>query len=273
MRSLLKFILQHSNLLVLILLEAVAFMLIVSNNDYPHSRWLSTANKIVAWNYEVIDNINGYFHLRSTNELLVVENALLREQLREQQNQEEDSLESSYRYAHLMQHYIPAKVIQLTTNSGHNYLTINKGERDGIHVGSGVICAQGVVGIVRLVSEHFAIVIPTIHTDAGISCRMLKNGYTATVEWDGRNPQYASLIDVASHISVEVGDSVVTSGLTPIFPAGIPVGIVDESRLEPGDSYYTIRVRLVTDYRKLDYVHVIDNPMMDELNTLNHGLD
>lgn len=273
MRSLWKFILKYNNLLVLIVLEAIAFMLIVNNNDYPHSRWLSTSGKLIAWNYQVVDGINGYFHLRSTNELLVAENAALREELTHYKDIAEDSIENSYHYAHLQQKYIPAKVIQLSTNKAHNYLTLNKGEQDGIRAGMGVISAQGVVGIVRNTSEHFSIVIPTIHTSAGISVRMKKNDYIATVEWDGRSSRYANLIDVASHIAVEEGDSVVTSGLTPIFPAGIAVGIVEKSQLKPGDSYYTIRVRLTTDYRRLDYVHVIDNPMLNEESNLHNGLD
>lgn len=273
MKSLLKFILRNSNLLLMLLLEVVALMLVVNNNDYPHSRYLSTANKVIAWNYSVADAVTSYFGLRRTNQLLTEENAMLRDELTRLQNIEEDSIEHSYRYAHLQQYYIPARVIQLTTHSAHNYLTINKGERDGIREGMGVICSEGVVGIVRTTSEHFAIVIPTIHTSAGTSVRMRKNRYIASVEWDGKNPRYANLIDVASHIQVEEGDTVVTSGLTPIFPADIPVGIVESSHLGEGDCYYTIRLRLTTNYRQLDYVHVIGNPMAEEEKQLHNGLD
>lgn len=257
----------------MMVLEIVAFMLIVSNNDYPHTHWLSTSNKIVAWHYRVSNAVSSYFHLSVTNELLAEENAMLREELTRLKNLEEEQVENSYNYSHLMQHYIPARVIQLTTNSTHNYLTLNKGTRDGVSEGMGVITGQGVVGIIKMVSEHFSIVIPTIHTKSGTSCRMVKNGYIATVEWDGKDTEYANLIDVASHIAVEEGDTVVTSGLTPIFPAGIPVGIVEKSILKPGDCYYSIRVKLTTDFRRLDYVHIISNPMMEEENNLHNGLD
>lgn len=273
MKSLLKFILRHSNFLVFLLLEVGALLLVVNNNDYPHSRYLSTANKVVAWNYRVMDAITSYFGLRHTNLLLAEENAMLRNELTRLQNLAEDSIENSYQYAHLQQYYIPARVIQITTHNAHNYLTINKGEKDGIYEGMGVICSEGVVGIVRTVSEHFAIVIPTIHTSAGISVRMQKNQYIATVTWDGKNPRYANLIDVASHIYVEEGDTVVTSGLTPIFPANIPVGIVENSHLGEGDCYYTIRIKLATNYRQIEYVNVIGNPMTEEENKLHDGLD
>lgn len=248
-------------------------MLIVKNNDYPHSSYLSTSNKIVAWSYQVMDNIHSYFGLRTVNAQLQEENAQLRNQIAQLNHFEEDSVERSYQYSHLMQHYIPAKVIQLTTRNPHNYLTLNKGRKDGIEEGMGVICGQGVVGIIKTVSDHFSIAIPTIHTNAGVSCRMVKNNYIATIQWDGKNPNYANLLDVASHINVEEGDTLVTSGLTPIFPKDIPVGIVEDCKLKSGDSYYTIRVKLSTDFRRLDYVHIIVNPMAKEQNELNNGLD
>ena len=269
MRSLLKFIQRYSNFLVFINLEVVAFLFLLSYNEYPKSSVLSTANQVVAWNYKMGNNISSYFHLKATNEALEAENTALHNQIIALQNQLEDSIElSGYTYSHLDYTYIPAKVIQATTNKHNNYLTINKGKRDGVYEGMGVRNAEGVVGIVSTVGEKYSIVLPVINTNSHISCKFVKNGYWGTLEWDGSNYQYAQLIDVASHLSVEPGDTIVTSGLSPIFPADIPVAIVEKAELKEGASYYSIRVRLNTDFRKIGYVQLINKQSYDEIKSL-----
>ena len=274
MQSLLKFIQKYSNFLVFLNLEVVAFLLFMSYNEYPKSSLLSTANQVVAINYQIGNSISSYFQLKSTNEALEEENAALRNQIISLQNQLEDSIEhSAYTYSHLDYTYIPAKVIQGTVNKNSNYLTINKGKRDGVYEGMGVRNAEGVVGIVTTVGDKFSIVLPVINTNSHISCKFAKNGYFGTIEWDGYSCHYAQLIDVASHLSVEQGDTIVTSGLSPIFPADIPIAIVDNVELREGASYYTIRVRLNTDFRKIGYVQLINKQSYNEFKSLTDEAD
>lgn len=275
MQNLIKFILKYSNFLIFIILEVVAFILIVNNNEYPASSALSTANAMVAKQQEVISNITGYFRLKSVNASLEQENADLRNQLLIYQNQQEDSLEHpTYDYAHLHLRHIPAKVIQLSTSKNHNFLTINKGERDGIRVGMGVRNAEGVVGMVCTTGEKFAVVIPVINTESHVSCRLCKNDEVGTTSWDGRWYKEATMEDVAAHVDVQEGDTIVTSGLTTTFPEGVPVGVVSSAKLGRGDSYYRIRMRLMCDYRHIKYVQVIDNMNAAEQSALRaHGVD
>ena len=269
MQSLLKFIQRYSNFLVFLNLEVVAFLLLASYNEYPKSSFFSTANRIVAFNYQVGNTISSYFQLKSANEALEEENVALRNQIAAYQNQLEASAEQTgYTYSHLDCTYIPAKVIQLSTNKHNNYLTINKGRRDSVYQGMGIRNAEGVVGIVSTVGEKFSIVIPVINTNSHISCKFTKNGYYGTIEWDGANYKYAQLADIASHISVEPGDTIVTSGLSPVFPADIPIAVVESAVLKEGASYYTIQVRLNTDFRKIEYVQLINNHTYTELKKL-----
>jgi rod shape-determining protein MreC len=265
MQSLLKFIQKYSNFLVFIALEVVAFLLLTSYNEYPKSSFLSTANSIAVWNYKVANDIGSYFHLRKTNEYLEAENMALRNQIIALQNQLEDSVESSeYQYSHLDYHCQPARVVHLTTNRQQNYLTINKGRRDSVYQGMGVRNHEGVVGIVTTVGERFAIVIPVINTNCHISAKFVKNGYYAALEWDGPDYRYAKLTDVASHLPVERGDSIVTSGLSAVFPADIPLAVVEDVELKKGDPYYNIKVRLDVDFRKLEYVQLINKHSYNE---------
>ena len=263
MQNLLKILLRYSNFLVFIALEVAAFLLIIFNNPYPRSSVLSTANDVVAWQNEQVSEVSGYFSLRTQNEQLAAENAELRNQICSMKSEQIGEPIS----------YLPAKVVQMTTDELHNYLTINRGSKDGIVRGQGVRNADGVVGIVRTVGRNYSVVLPIINTHTNLSCRFAKNDYIGTLQWDGKDSRFAQLADVAAHMVVNTGDTIVTSGLSPVFPEGIPVGIVENSTLKEGDSYYTIRVRLYTNFKRLKYVEVVQNAAQKEMEELQHGLD
>lgn len=263
MQTLIKILLRYSNFLVFIALEVAAFMLISWNNAYPRSSFLSTANDFVAWQHAQISNIRGYFSLRSQNEQLAEENAALRNYICSM-----DSAKNAGSY-----HYSDAKVVQMTTDELHNYLTINRGSKDGIQRGQGVRNEEGVVGIIRTVGPNYSVVLPVINTYTNLSCRFAKNDYIGTLQWDGKDSRFAQLADVAAHMVVNPGDTIITSGLSPVFPEGIPVGIVENSVLYEGESYYSIRVRLHTNFKRLKYVEVVQNADQNELEELTNGLD
>ena len=223
----------------------------------------STANAFVAWQHEQVNEIRSYFHLRSQNEQLAAENAALRNQI---------SAMDSVKTEGTVQ-YMPAKAVQMTTDQLHNYLTINRGSKDGICRGQGVRNEDGVVGIIRTVGPNYSVVMPIINTNSKLSCRFAKNDYIGTLTWDGSDCRFAQLEDVASHMVVNQGDTIITSGLSPVFPEGIPVGIVENSILKEGDSYYTIRIRLHTNFKRLKYVEVVQNDALKELEELTDGLD
>ncbi len=263
MQNLLRILLRYSNFLVFILLEVAAFMLLTWNNAYPRSAVLSTANAFVAWQNEQVSEVRGYFSLHSQNEQLAAENVALRNQLSSM-----ESDENGGRYA-----YMSAKAVQMTTSRLHNYITINLGSNDGIVRGQGVRNEEGVVGIIQTVGPNYSVVLPVINTNSHTSCRFTKNDYVGTLTWDGKDNRFAQLTDVAAHMVVNPGDTIVTSGLSPVFPEGIAVGIVENSVLKEGDSYYTIRVRLSTNFKRLKYVEVVQNKDQQELEELSDGMD
>ena len=247
MQTLLKILLRYSNFLVFIALEVAAFMLISYNSAYPRSSILSTANDVIAWQNAQISAVGEYFGLRSQNEQLAAENTALRNRI--------SSMESAANRAAI--HYESAKVVQMTTDQLHNYLTINRGSKDGIRRGQGIRNEDGVVGIVRTVGRNYSVVMPIINTQTNLSCRFVKNDYIGTLQWNGKDCRFAQLADVASHM----------------VPEGIPVGIVESSVLKEGESYYTIRVRLHTNFKRLKYVEVVQNADQNELEELTNGMD
>jgi len=266
MRNLLQFLVKYSNLLLFLLLEAVALVLIFSANRLQHSAWFTSANYVTAGVYQLWDNVSGYFALRGENERLAAENVELHNYITQLENRLEGEYEANlgdsvpaYIYAEKHLNYIPAKVINISTATQRNFITINKGTRDGVEEDMGVVDETGVVGIVRAVSNRFAVVIPVINNAFYISCRFQRNEKLASLHWDGIDNRHAQLEDIARHVDVQEGDTLVTSGLSDAFPEGVFVGVVEKAELSESDIYYHITVRLAADFNRLGYVQVIQN--------------
>lgn len=264
MRNLINFLIQYSVLILFLFLEMISFSLIVKNQEYQKSVFLSSSNATVASLYEMSNSVVEFFKLKASNETLSEENTALKNEIIKLRNQLEtmkpekkDSLnfhippEMEYRF-------ISAKVINSSTNKLQNYITLNKGLRDGIKVDMGVVSDLGVVGIVKTVSDKFAVVIPVLNDKIKINCKFTKSNYSGPLQWTGFDYRYASLNDIARHVKFSLGDSLVTSGFTNTFPEGIPVGTIDNFDIKESDAYYNIRVKLSVDFRTLSHVKVID---------------
>ena len=269
MKNLLQFLTRYSNFLIFLILEVVAFILITTSNHYQQSATWSAANKVVATIQQTTSNIADYFGLRKENLRLAEENAQLKAELMSAKNMYEGVIErdSQYIYAHLDWDYIPAKVIGASMHKQHNYITINKGTRDGIDKDMGVVGPDGVVGIVSAVGEKYALVVPLIHTEMNISCRIQSNDYIGRTQWLGKDRTRLQLEDISRHITVNQGDTIITSGLTPVFPSGIAVGVVEQTDLTSNDNYHHITLKIATDYQKINYVQVINNRALNTDNT------
>ena len=293
MRNLLQLIVRYSNFLLLVGLEVVAFIFVIQGNRYQYAAAAGAANAVTGSVQLLAENVSSYFHLRADNAQLLEENARLNAKVldllnRWENNQDvNDTIHSREIVETYSKHYrdkvekeatffssdldytfIPARVIAFSNDRHHNYITLSKGARDGITPDMGVIGKDGIVGVVQSVSTHFAVVAPVIHEGIYISAMMQKNGYMATLHWQIPDISQARLEDVARHIDVKEGDTIVTSGMSALFPADLPVGVVSKVSLGEGDSYYDIRVKLSTDFRSLRTVHVLKFAHRAELDSI-----
>ncbi len=263
MNNLLNFLIKYSVVFLFLFLEIISLSLVVSNQEYQKSVFLSSSNNMVSSMYEMSNTVVEFFKLRTANDNLSEENTALKNQIIELQNklsalepEEKDS--TDYHVPPDMENkLISAKVINNSTNKLQNYITLNKGYDDGLRPDMGVISDEGVVGIVKTVSHKFAVVIPVLNDKIKINCKFKKNNYSGPLQWDGLDYRYAGLNDIARHVELALGDTLITSGFTSNFPEGIPVGIIEDFKIRESDSYYTIKVKLAVNFRTLSHVKVI----------------
>ena len=166
----------------------------------------------------------------------------------------------------LLQNYrlIPAKVVANSLDKPDNLITIDKGSADGIHKYMGVISGTGVVGIVYLVAQHYSIVIPVLNVKSNISCTIQGRGYFGYLRWKGGVSELAYLEEVPRHAHFKLGDYVVTSGYSAVFPPGVRVGKILHVFNSADGLSYRVQLRLSTDFARLRDVCVIDDAVMKE---------
>jgi rod shape-determining protein MreC len=122
----------------------------------------------------------------------------------------------------------------------------------------GVVSEEGVVGIVKTVSKNFSVVIPILNPKIEISCKFKRNNYSGGLLWSGEDYRFANLTDIARHVELALGDTLITSGLTNTFPEGVPVGYIEDFKIKESDAYYKIKVKLAVNFRTLSHVKVIN---------------
>jgi len=163
---------------------------------------------------------------------------------------------------------IPARVINNMLRSVDNYLTLNVGLADGVEPGLGVVSAAGVVGRVKAASAHYATVTSLLHSKSAVAAKIKRDGTFGSVIWPGEDYRYALLDNIPRQNRLVAGDSVVTSGYNAIFPEGVLVGVVESFVKEPDKNFWTVRLRLGTDFSRLTYVYVMHKPPRAERDSL-----
>ncbi|MDX9728204.1 MAG: rod shape-determining protein MreC [Bacteroidales bacterium] len=268
MRSLLNFLLRFKTLILFLVLEAVALVMISTSHNYHQTVLYGISRNITGFVAERLERGTYYFRLRQVNQELLAENILLKKQLSEHSGRGQevfipvrDSV-SGVNYT-----YLSARVISNSVNKQKNFITLDKGSRQGVAEGMGVTSPSGVVGVVVGVSRNYSVVMSLLNTDFRLSASIARNDYFGSLAWDGTNYRYARLSEIPHHVTVNEGDTIVTSGFSAIFPAGLMAGTLTGEQRRGGD-FISLKVLLSVDFKKLTDVYVIGNLTRDERENL-----
>lgn len=258
MQNLLQLILRYSTLFSFLILEFLAFFMVVQYNQKQNKIFASSSSKIVGDLYMRYDRVKDFLGLRNQLNDLKAENASLRSKLDKfLENQDIayeliDSLKENIKY-------IPATVISRSDVGKNNTLTLDKGKIDGIMPHMGVITKNGIVGIVRNVSDHFSVVMSIYHSQSKISTVIKSRDINGSLVWEDLDMHYMNLNYVPKfYKEISPGDTLVTSSYSSIFPPGIEIGFIEEISEKEGDNNFVIRVKMKDSFYKINNVYVVD---------------
>ncbi len=260
MRNFLQFIWNNQFTLLFILLEIVGFALLTTNNHFHNSKIQSASASLSGSFADTRNSYAQYIGLKEENEKLLDENRRLRERLEQRVRYRLDP--------NIPFEYTTAHAISSTFHLGNNYIVLDRGSSDGIEPQQAVLSPQGIVGVVYKVSEKYSTVLPVIHSQSRISCKLTRNNYFGLLHWDGTDDHYATLENIPNHIGVFDGDSIVTRGGSGIFPPNILVGFAEGSEKDEASGFQSVNVRLATDFRKIYNVYIVENKVRQEVDSL-----
>lgn len=274
MSQLLAFLTRNRNFIIFLILEIASIRLIILNNTYSGATFFNTSNSFIARVLSVTDAVTSYTNLKGVNEDLAHENRILNEKLAYLAQRKPSTAPSGYladsnfasRYS-----FVTAKVIQIETNRSNNYLTVDKGLKDGIETGMGVVSSTGVVGSVFYCTENYSVITSILNTNFTVSTKLLRSGEIGTSVWDAKDWKIIELQDVSRYTKVQKGDSAVTSDRNAVFPPGIMIGRVHDFKVHEDQTSFQINLSLSTDFRSLAYVYIVRNKQLPELNRLQDG--
>ncbi|HIU38421.1 MAG TPA: rod shape-determining protein MreC [Candidatus Limisoma intestinavium] len=275
MKNLINFFIRHSSWIVFTFYAVVSCWLLFKNNPYQQYVFLTSANKVSATVYKGSSKVTSYFNLQSINADLQRRNASLemevinlKRQIRDYRTlllpdsiNLPDSIAQNYEY-----HF--ATVINNSVAKPKNFITLDKGRADGISPEMGVVDQNGVVGIVSTVNDHASRVISLLNPDMRLSCKVKNTDYFGSLVWHGVDPRYATLEEMPKHVKFNKGDTIVTSGYSAVFPPGLLVGTIEDMQQATDNNFFSLRIKLSTDFTRLSTVRVIKSKYADEIKQL-----
>lgn len=285
MQQLIDFIIRKKNVLVYFLLLSFSLSLIFKTNLFQKSKIIIFSNSTANYFNEMFNNLNGYFDLRRVNSELVNENLFLKNQLENVINKKQlDSLDNAiFKYQN-------AKVISNSFSSFKNYLIIDKGLKHGLENEMGIISSKGIVGIINYTTKNYSSVMSVLNIDTKINAKVKRTSHFGTLEWDGLSGENLLLNDIPETAEIKVGDSIITGGMSLIFPEGINIGVVSEiikqkkrndtianfvinnqvkiAKIQFKENYLNIVVKLHTDMNNLNIVYVIESLNKEEFKNI-----
>jgi len=277
MSNIFLFIRRYFNLIVFLLLQGFCIYLIVHYNRYHNAVASVYMNEITGRVNEQYNKVDYYLQLKRTNQQLVKDNERLR-------NLQKDNFESPDTTTKIVTDSIPydtlgnrrkwiylaAKVVSNSVSGQNNFIVLGRGAGQQLKKDEGVIDPNnGVVGIVTDVSENYAVVMSLLHKDSRINALLKNDPFGGgTIIWDGKEPNYLSMINVRKSVKVAKGDTVFTSGITTTFPYGLMIGTVDHVEPDKSTNNYIIKIKSTANFYNLQYVYVIDNYQREEINKL-----
>jgi rod shape-determining protein MreC len=271
MRSLFRFIVRYHFFFLFLLVETLSVGILIQYNRYHRAGFINFTDNIQGFMFDRLGGIMKYTNLRKINQDLAAENNLLRNQL-DDYNQliRNDEIRRIDSLPGRLYTYTPAIVVNNSVNKQYNYVTLNKGKKHGIREEMAVISPEGVVGVVYGASSHYSTVISLLNRDFRLSAKIRKNDYYGSLYWTGGDYRHATLSEIPYHVELEVGDTIVTSGYSAIFPEGLMVGVIFDFEQAQGN-FYIIDVELSVDFRKLTHVNVVRNLLVEEQVNLENN--
>lgn len=271
MQQIVNFLIRHKTFITFFVLFCFSLFLVIRSHSYHNTKFVNSANWISGGIYQSSNNIGDYLHLSTYNQQLIEENIYLRDQLLNRDIPIHDSLKHHDSIDRKFKIH-PASIIKNSFNKMQNYLLVDKGSSDSITQDMGVITSKGIVGIVQNTSSNYANIQSVLNSLSEINASIKNTNNFGSLKWNGKDFNVVQLVDVLRSAPISKGDTIITGGMSSIFPKGILIGTIKDFSLDSSENYYLIDVSLFNDMTTLDQVYILENLNRKEIIELENRL-
>jgi len=226
---------------------------------------MNSSNNITSAIYTGSFRFKEYLDLREQNNKLLKENTSLKNERLSAYKLDTSKYFLMHDTVLVQQYsYINGQVIKNSILRKNNFITLNKGKKQGIEPDMAVVSSVGVIGIVTNVSDNYSVALSVLNSKIGISAKMSKNDYFGSIIWEGENYREVKFEGIPNHIDISKGDTIITSGYSTIFPEGVLIGTIIGFEKNNQDNFYTIHVQLMEDFNSIKNIFFIRNLIRKE---------
>jgi len=261
MQQIINFVLRYKNFILYILLMIISLGFTIQSHSYHQSSFFNSSSWVTGNIYKTSYGITSYFDLRKENRNLVEENERLRHLLfnkEEPITSELDSTQMTYTIN-------SGQVIKNSYANPRNYITINRGEKDSVKPDMGVITAKGILGIIQNTSNNFSTVQSILNENSNINAKLKNTNNFGSLTWNARTYDVVQLVDIPRLVPLVIGDTIVTGGMSSIFPENIPIGTIKKFDLNDSKSFWNIEVALFNDMTSVKNIYIVSNADREEI--------
>jgi len=265
MRRILNFFLGNTVRLLFWFYILIALGLSAQNQMYFSAAYLNTSNRITGSTHGFFNGISRYFSLQSENDFLQQQNRVLQQQLAQLPYPPDSLYKTKKNFS-----YISGEIIKNSFTAKDNYLTLSLGIEDSVSPDMGVVNEKGIIGIITHSGKKFSRVQSILNSQSRINAKIKGSDFFGGLVWDGKLPNVVQLIDVPNLAQISVGDTIVSGGMSAIFPDQLPIGTIKNFELTQAKDYYLISVRLFNDMQNIGRVYVIENQLRTAIEDIEN---
>ena len=271
MQQLFNFLAKRKYIFLFLFIQLITLGLTIQNKDYHKATFINSTGDFVGSIYSKVNNFDKYLDLYEDNQRLVEENAKLHSMLKSsmveigismQSHSDTNALKIMQRY-----HFTNAEIVNNSYRRRNNHITLNKGLKNGVRDGDGVVTSNGIIGVIESTGDNYSSVISILNKNLQVNAKLKKSNYFGSLSWPGKNRNKFILSDIPKEAEFSVGDTIITGGYSTIFPEGINIGVIEEFNIIKSQNYYSIVVKPFLDYADIKSVYVIQNLHREEIKS------
>ena len=228
-----------------------------------------------SWWKEMFDTVQNFRTLKEENAALREHNTLLLQAYARLETLESENIRLrdmiQYQEENMQYEITIAKIIGWPNTNWSSRYVLNLGSASGIQVGMIAVSKQGVLGKIVNVTANTAELMLLTDELTSVGARVLPGGYLGIASGQGVNTSTLKLTLLPGTAEIQVGDKVVTSGLSDLYPAGLTIGKIGKidpkgtgmhqtAYIEPSEEFTSLFEVMILSSVKISQPDAVANP-------------